>query len=193
MTKAPSAALAWFRRAAATGDADAVNMVGRCLENGWGAPVDLAGAARCYRQAAETGHDWAQYNLGHLHLNGLGVARDAALALAWYRRAANQGHSRAMNLVARCLEQGWGADADPDTARDWYRRSAEGGYFRGQFNYGLILADEGRTGDSAVWLAAALAAATAPSRETMIRALRDRPEPALSVLAGADREFGPCS
>ena len=39
------AALGWFRRAAACGDLDAVNMVGRCLDNGWGTAEDPAGAA----------------------------------------------------------------------------------------------------------------------------------------------------
>ncbi len=35
-----TAALLWFKRAADHGDPDALNMVGRCLENGWGADVD---------------------------------------------------------------------------------------------------------------------------------------------------------
>src|ERR1700761_201088 len=33
------AAFGWFTRAAAQGDAEAMNMVGRCHENGWGVPV----------------------------------------------------------------------------------------------------------------------------------------------------------
>ena len=33
--KDQSAAFAWFKRAASRGDIDAINMVGRCLENGW--------------------------------------------------------------------------------------------------------------------------------------------------------------
>src|ERR1700744_3134217 len=36
----PARALRWFTRAAEQGDTDAMNMVGRCHENGWGAPKD---------------------------------------------------------------------------------------------------------------------------------------------------------
>jgi len=183
-------ALAWFRRAAEAGDPGALNMVGRCLENGWGAAVDLAEAARCYRLAAEAGDAWGQYNLGHACLDGRGTPRDSARALHWYRRAADQGHARAMNLTARCLEQGWGAAADPAAARDWYRRSAEGGYFRGQYNFGLILAEAGRADEGLVWLTAALNTAPPESRAAMIHALKARPEPAIRTLAAAAEAAG---
>ena len=39
-------ALRWFVRAAEQRDADAMNMVGRCHEMGWGTLVDLQGAAQ---------------------------------------------------------------------------------------------------------------------------------------------------
>ncbi len=42
VSKDPVAALMWFRRAASSGDLDAINMVGRCLDNGWGTPKTLA-------------------------------------------------------------------------------------------------------------------------------------------------------
>src|SRR5580698_4697515 len=45
VSKDTAQALKWFRRAASTGDIDALNMVGRCLDNGWGAPEDPAAAA----------------------------------------------------------------------------------------------------------------------------------------------------
>ncbi len=48
------AALRWFRRAARSSP-QAMNMVGRCLENGWGAPPDTEEAARWYRRSAEAG------------------------------------------------------------------------------------------------------------------------------------------
>ena len=50
--KDPDQALKWFRRAASNQDADAFNMVGRCLDNGWGAartqrvPRSTTGAPR---------------------------------------------------------------------------------------------------------------------------------------------------
>ena len=178
----PAQALDWFRKASAQGCAEARNMVGRCLENGWGCAPDLAEAAAWYDRAARAGQAWAQYNLGHLYLNGQGVTRDAARAFGLYRRAAEQGHGRAMNLVARCYEQGWGVGVDPAAARDWYEASAEGGYFRGQYNFGLILAEEGRLDEATTWLERALAGAPEPSRSVMAEALAARPEPELAAI-----------
>ena len=189
-----AAALRLFLRAARAADPEAWNMVGRCLENGWGVAADPRRAARWYQRAARAGHVWGQYNLGHLLLDGLGVARDLVAAYGWYLRAAEQDHPRAMNLVARCLEEGWGVQADAAAARDWLRRSAEGGYFRGQFNYATVLAGEGRRDEAAPLFAAALQGAPQPTRGNMAEMLAARREPELvrlgrEVLEGAS----PCS
>jgi TPR repeat protein len=184
--------LAWFTLAAKAGSAEARNMVGRCLENGWGAPADPARAAPWYLAAAEAGDAWGQYNLGHLLLDGAGVPRDPAAALAWYGRAADQGHVRAMNLVARCHEEGWGAPRDPAAAWRWYRRSAEGGYFRGQYNFATLLAAEGRIQDALPWFEAAARGAPAPTRAVMIKALGGQAAPALRALARRLDAGAPC-
>lgn len=146
-----AAARQWFARAAAQRDAEALNMVGRCYENGWGAPVDLERAAASYRASAAGGHDWGQYNFGNLLFDGRGVPPDRSQALRWYLRAAAQGHARAMNLVARCLEEGWGCRPSPAEAVYWYGRSAEAGYFRAQFNYAALLAERGSSAAAAQW------------------------------------------
>jgi TPR repeat protein len=175
-------ALNWFRKAAERGDAEGQNMVGRCLENGWGVAADIAQAALWYERAARAGLDWAQYNLGHLYLDGLGVERDPARAFGLYLRAAEQGHVRAMNLTARCYEQGWGVGVDTAAARDWAQCSAEGGYFRGQYNFGLMLAEEGRVDEAAAWLEQAVAGAPEPSRTVMAWALVGRTEESLAEI-----------
>jgi uncharacterized protein len=46
VAKDPPAALAWFSRAAQRGDVDAVNMLGWCVDNGWGTPEDAHEALR---------------------------------------------------------------------------------------------------------------------------------------------------
>ena len=63
-------------------------MVGRCYENGWGAPVDFVRAAAHYRASAEGGYDWGEYNFGHALFDGRGVPQDLDKALYWYLRAA---------------------------------------------------------------------------------------------------------
>ncbi len=151
-------------------DVEAANMVGRCYENGWGVPVDMAQAAVWYRRAAERGDAWAQYNLGHLLLDGNGVARDHDAAFAWYSRAAAQGHARALNLVGRCHEHGWGTKRDPRAAVIAYRQSAEGGYFRGQYNYATLLLAAGRRAEALDWLQRAVANGP-PTLEARVRGL----------------------
>lgn len=182
LPKDEKAAFDWISRAAATGDADALNMLGRCHENGWGTARAFERAAVCFRHAADKGHAWAQYNLGHLLLDGSGIARNQAEAFAWYFRAAQQGHARAMNLVARCLEKGWGIDADIRTARNWYRKSAEGGYFRGQYNYAMILADEGCAAGATHWAKRAMDGAPEPTASNMRAALSKHPRAELRAL-----------
>jgi TPR repeat protein len=158
--------LFWFCCAAARGDADGLNMLGRCLDNGWGAPQSPAAAARAFRQAADLGHAWGLYNLGHAYLDGRGVPRDARSAYRCYLRAAKLGHERAMNLAGRCCEEGWGTPRDRATAADWYRRSAEGGYFRGQYNWASVLLQAGRGAEATAWFERA--AAGAPARKQSV-------------------------
>lgn len=182
------AALGWFSRAARRGagaadGAEAENMIGRCYENGWGTPVDLAAAASHYRSSALGGHDWGEYNFGNLLFDGRGIARDVPQALHWYLRAARQGHGRAMNLLGRCLDEGWGVPRSPDDAAYWYRRSAETGYFRGELNYALVLAEQGHGARAAEWFWKAAAGGDAATRRVIEVALAGSRDPTLIEVA----------
>ena len=153
----PELALHWFRGAARTGHAPAINMLARCLEKGWGVEPDLVEAARHYRTAAERGLDWGQFNLANLLLYGLGIACDRTEAFDWYALAAQQGHAKSMNMLARCHEEGWDRPRNLMKAIHWYRRSAAGGDYRGQFNLATLLAQQGRGAEALAWFKAALA------------------------------------
>ena len=63
-----AAAFRWFGIAAKAGDADGINMLGRCHELGWGTPIDIEQARACYERAAANDHAWAQFNLATLLL-----------------------------------------------------------------------------------------------------------------------------
>lgn len=179
MERDERAAFGWFARAAAQGDAEASNMVGRCHENGWGVPVNLERAAASYHASARGRHDWGQYNYGNLLFDGRGVPPDRPQALRWFLLAASQGHGRAMNLLARCLEEGWGCRRDIGEAAYWYERSARSGYFRGQFNYAMLLAQRGLPEPAAEWLWNAAASGDAKIREAIAVALTTATAPAL--------------
>ena len=176
-----TAAFSWFARAAARRDPEALNMVGRCQENGWGVRVDLSRAAASYRASADGGFDWGQYNLGNLLFDGRGVPPDRAQALRWYLRAAAQGHGRAMNLVGRCLEEGWGCQRSPRESFYWYGRSAASGYFRAQFNYAALLAERGALDAAAHWFEAAAVGGNADIRRTIAATLESATHPGLRM------------
>ncbi|MBC8056937.1 MAG: sel1 repeat family protein, partial [Rhizobiales bacterium] len=149
----PVAALHWFLRAAHLGHAMAMNMAGRCHEQGWGTPVDAGKAAHWYRQSAALGLPQAQYNLANMLAAGSGVARDTAQALAFYRQATEQGYAKAFAKLGRYYEDGHLVEQDRAEALRCYRRGAEGGDFRGQFCYAGMLAEDGRLTEAMHWLA----------------------------------------
>ena len=148
----PAEGFAWFERAAYAGHLEAANMVGRCYDLGWGVPVDKGQAAAWFRQAAARGLTWAKYNYATLLALGQGVAEDKPAALALFREAADEGNAKAHNFVGSFHEDGWAVERDLDEAARRYRQAAEGGDFRGQFNYGRMLARQGKTADAAHWM-----------------------------------------
>ncbi len=179
------AAFRWFEIAAKSRRPDAVNMLGRCYERGWGVPIDLAKAAACYRDAAAQGHDWAQFNLACLMMEGLGTARDPNAAFQLFNKAAQQNLVKSFHMVGQCHEHGIGCVRDFAEATRWYRRSAEGGDFRGQFRYGLLLFDAGRIEDAVAWVQMSIENCPAPLRPTLAAELRSHPAPRLRQLADA--------
>ena len=87
----PEALAAW-RRAAASGNLDAVNAIADAYLQGVGVPADPGRAAALYRQAAEQGNVVAQLNLGDMMSRGVGGARDAIGGYVWLGLAARQGN-----------------------------------------------------------------------------------------------------
>ena len=153
-------ALSWFRIAARQRHPMAINMIGRCLENGWGCAIDLADAAQHYRQAAGLGLDWGLYNYAQLLTGGRGVARDLGAAYALFAQAADKGHAKSMNLLGRFHHEGVVVPKDLRLAKAWYQRAAQAGDFRGQYNHAAELVAEGDEAQACVWLERALATAT---------------------------------
>jgi hypothetical protein len=128
------AAFHWFQIAARSGHLDAINMLGRCHELGWGTPLNTPLAAQCYRVAADLGHAWAQFNLASLMLLDDAVDGDTAEILSLLVRSARRGNAKAMNLLGQACEEGWRGRPKLEAARRWYRRAARGGCFHGWFN-----------------------------------------------------------
>jgi tetratricopeptide (TPR) repeat protein len=105
---------AW-RKAADTGDANAMSNLGALLEQ----RGDTGEAERWYRKAADTGHANAMSNLGAL----LEQRGETGEAERWYRKAADTGHANAMYNLGALLEQ----RGDTGEAERWYRKATGAG------------------------------------------------------------------
>jgi TPR repeat protein len=76
------AALAWFEKAAAMGNAKALNYVGSFHEDGWVVPRDMTKAAEYYARAAEGGDFRGQFN----HARMLAERGELEAARGWLTR-----------------------------------------------------------------------------------------------------------
>jgi len=85
-----AAALGWLERAAALGNAKAVNFVGSFAEDGWVHPRDMARAAKCYERAAAGGDFRGCFN----HARMLADTGRMDEALHWIGRAGALGNAR---------------------------------------------------------------------------------------------------
>ena len=133
-------AVAWYRKAAEQGDADAQTYLGFMYDKGRGVRQDYDEAVTWYRKAAEQGHATAQTNLGVMYEKGRGVPQDDAEAVAWYRKAAEQGYARAQFSLGVMYDNGRGVPQDDAEAVAWYRKAAEQGNASAWNNLGWLYA-----------------------------------------------------
>ncbi len=108
MTRDAKAAFEWFQKAAAQGDIEARNMVGRCYEQGWGVVPDPKLATESFEIAAHAGHAWGQVNLAQMLMRAGDIANHQRCYVL-FQSAAESGTSKvnlkAMNSLARFLEE----------------------------------------------------------------------------------------
>lgn len=149
-------AYSWFAKAAGSGDLEALNMLGRCHENGWGTLPDFARAAAYFERAANAGHVWAKVNLAQI-LMRQGRPEDRVRCFDLFQDAAAAGNLKAMNSLARFLEEGWVGTPDPARAAALYSHAAEAGDHWAQFNLATILLRSGNPSEAMRWLKNAVA------------------------------------
>lgn len=113
-----------IRDLAATGDVEAIFLMGTANDEGLGAGADAAEAARWYRRAAARHHVLGAHNLGNLYLAGRGVEQNDSEAVIWWLRAARTGDAITQLRLGESYEQGRGLTADLQMAAEWYRRAA---------------------------------------------------------------------
>lgn len=171
-----------FQEASATGDAEALNMVGRCYEQGWGVEPDTSSAIAHFEAAAAKGHVWGQVNLAQMLMRA-GDPKDRPRCFALFRAAAKGGTAKenlkAMNSLARFLEEGWAGPPDTAGAAFWYLKAANAGDHWAQFNLATIVFRQGDHDAADKWLRSAIAISDNGFRRRIARVLLAQFEPLL--------------
>ena len=81
----------FFVKAADMGDANALNSLGVCYQNGYGCDKDEAKAFESFKKAAEQRHPEAVNNLGRFYREGIVVEKDLSVATKCFATSAAMG------------------------------------------------------------------------------------------------------
>ena len=157
-------AVAWFRRSAEHGNADAQYNLGLMYHKGEGVSKNFSEAVKWWRKAAENGLVPAQLNVGVCYAMGDGVGRDMKEAVKWFRKVESNSLWRGDNLqspksrppkvaeqakdnaaaiamaqyfLGQCCKNGDGMEMNEMEAVRFFRKAAEAGYAEAQFELGL--------------------------------------------------------
>lgn len=103
VTEDENMAIFWWKKSAASGNAEAMYQIAHAYLFGSTAAKGVADpdreAATWYFQAASAGHAEAAYTLGLLFIAGKGVVEDRNEAIRWFRIAAGKGHVEARKAL----------------------------------------------------------------------------------------------
>jgi uncharacterized protein len=127
-----AAAARWYRRAAASGNAQAQSTLGDMYYYGRDVPQDFASAATWWQLAADQGVALAQLNLSVLYANGDGVEQDYVKSHMYANLAAAQlpsGDDHAIasknrDIIAKAMTPAQLAEAQR-LAREWQPKQTE--------------------------------------------------------------------
>ncbi len=112
-------AMAWYRKAAARGNPEAMYL----LATGGGKD-----AAAWMEKAAKAGHPQAMSAYGKAFMLGDGVKKDPAQAVAWYRKAAEAGDVEGQYQLGVSYARGIGVARNIPEARVWLAKAQQNGY-----------------------------------------------------------------
>lgn len=131
-------AVSLFETAARSGSAEALNMMGRAYERGWGVRRNSSVAARYFQSAAEKGYGWGMFNLADLYLSGEVGEKNPLIAYGLYVEAARKGVAKALNMLGLLHEDGLSGQLDPKEAETFFHAAAMAGDCWGFVNTGRM-------------------------------------------------------
>ena len=143
----PTAACAWFDKAARKNIPAAQQYLGDCFARGIGRAVDGQAALQWYRAAGTAGIPYALCSAGELYIAGTIVPRDVPQGLALCTAAAQAESPPAMLRLADLYREGTQAPQNLKLARYWYDQAAQRHNHEAQYRLGVMLG-EGAGGDA---------------------------------------------
>lgn len=115
----------YLKKAAAKGNAIAMNNIGILYDNGEGVTKDFKQAMHWYKKSANKGYSNAMVNIGYLYYSGKGVMQDYNQAMQWFQKAAAIDDALAIYSIGMMYERGQGVTQDFTTAMQWFEKAAD--------------------------------------------------------------------
>ena len=112
---------------AEAGNADSMETLAECYENGEGTEQNLSYAAVWYLYAAEAGSMRAMLKLGEIYETGTLFLQNPEKAYQWYQEAAFAGSADGMLAVGRCTALGIGTYKSQEMAMEWFEKARAAG------------------------------------------------------------------
>lgn len=138
-----------YKKAAASGNADALYWQGYMEQNGLGVPTQQQDGITRMEQAAEQGSLPAAYQLFKTYTKGLNVPEDAAKSLHYARILADKGGDAQMAyVVADALLTGKGTAKDEAAALPYLERAAAQNIPAAIYHIGWRLQEEGKAAEA---------------------------------------------
>jgi len=141
VSRDPTQAFAWFKKAADGGSLDAAYQLALMYEAGRGVPRSAAQATAWYKRAAALGDVDSQVKVGMAYENGTGVDANMDQSVFWYRKAADQGNAWAQNRLGWLYGMGKGVSRDDARALKYFRAAADQGDPQAEYNVGFMYAN----------------------------------------------------
>ena len=120
-------AFSTFKKAAASGNAEAMYYVGLCHENGYGTSQDIYEAMEWYVKSADKGNGEACFRVSKAYYDCNVVGCDREKSAKYARMSALAGNARGEEWYAQCLAGGIGVEKNLDEARRYFEKSAAKG------------------------------------------------------------------
>lgn len=127
----------YYRKAAESGNSDAMVNLGTLYERGYGVPMDYEKAYALYFKAAQDNNYYACYNLGLCYQYGRGKDIDLTKAVYWYKKAEEAGGDQ----NGLCFKIGYILFTINDgECFSWLKRASESGNLIAEIGVGVCYA-----------------------------------------------------